>query len=48
MISIAAIGIKTQLKDLATVGLKPIVMMIGETLFLLLIVVVLMLLVRQA
>lgn len=48
VISIAAIGIKTQLKDLATVGLKPIVMMIGETLFLLLIVVVLMLLVRQA
>jgi len=32
--SIAAIGMKTQLKELATVGLKPIVLMVGETVFL--------------
>ncbi|HEV8691563.1 MAG TPA: putative sulfate exporter family transporter [Ideonella sp.] len=32
--AIAAIGMKTQLKDLATVGLKPIVLMVGETVFL--------------
>ena len=36
--SIAAIGMKTQLKEVATVGLKPIVMMLGETLFLMLLV----------
>ena len=32
--AIAAIGMKTQLKDLATVGLKPVVLMLGETIFL--------------
>jgi uncharacterized integral membrane protein (TIGR00698 family) len=32
--AIAAIGMKTQLKDVAGVGLKPIVLMVGETLFL--------------
>jgi uncharacterized integral membrane protein (TIGR00698 family) len=32
--AIAAIGMKTQLKDLAAVGLKPIVLMVGETVFL--------------
>ncbi len=30
---IAAIGIKTLSKELATVGIKPIVLMIGETFF---------------
>ena len=34
VIAIAAIGMKTQLKDVADVGLKPIVLMVGETLFL--------------
>lgn len=33
--AIAAIGIKTQLKDVAAVGLKPVVLMVVETLFLL-------------
>ena len=33
VMAIAAIGMKTQLKDLATVGLKPIVLMLGETVF---------------
>jgi len=32
--SIAAIGMKTQLKELVTVGVKPIVLMVGETVFL--------------
>jgi uncharacterized integral membrane protein (TIGR00698 family) len=32
--SIAAIGMKTNLKDLATVGVKPILLMVGETIFL--------------
>jgi len=32
--AIAGIGMKTQLKDVADVGLKPIVLMVGETLFL--------------
>lgn len=32
--AISAIGMKTQLKDVATVGLKPVLLMIGETLFL--------------
>ena len=40
--AMAAIGMKTQLKEVATVGLKPIVMMIGETLFLMLLVIVLL------
>ena len=33
---------KTQLKDLATVGLKPVLMMIGETLFLMVLVIALL------
>jgi uncharacterized integral membrane protein (TIGR00698 family) len=32
--AIAAIGMKTQLKELATVGFKPVALMVGETLFL--------------
>jgi uncharacterized integral membrane protein (TIGR00698 family) len=32
--AIAGIGMKTQLRDLATVGLKPVVLMLGETVFL--------------
>jgi uncharacterized integral membrane protein (TIGR00698 family) len=32
--AIAGIGMKTQLKELATVGLKPVALMIGETVFL--------------
>jgi uncharacterized membrane protein YadS len=32
--AIAGIGMKTHLKDLATVGLKPVALMVGETLFL--------------
>ena len=32
--SIAGIGMKTQLKELVTVGLKPVLLMVGETLFL--------------
>ena len=32
--SIAGIGMKTHLKDIATVGLKPVLLMVGETLFL--------------
>lgn len=32
--AIAAIGMKTQLKDLVTVGFKPVALMVGETLFL--------------
>ncbi len=40
--SIAGIGMKTQLKELATVGIKPIVLMIGETIFLALLVLLLL------
>ncbi len=32
--AIAGIGMKTQLKELATVGIKPVVLMLGETVFL--------------
>ena len=32
--AIAGIGMKTQLKELVTVGLKPVLLMLGETLFL--------------
>ena len=32
--AIAGIGMKTHLKELATVGLKPVLLMLGETLFL--------------
>ncbi len=40
--SIAAIGMKTQLRDLATVGLKPVMLMLGETVFLAVLVLALM------
>jgi uncharacterized membrane protein YadS len=32
--AIAGIGMKTQLKELVTVGFKPVALMIGETVFL--------------
>lgn len=34
VVAIAAIGMKTHLKELATVGIKPVALMLGETLFL--------------
>lgn len=34
VVSMAAIGMKSHLKDIATVGLKPIVLMVSETVFL--------------
>ncbi|MNO60587.1 hypothetical protein D3C76_512060 [compost metagenome] len=34
VIAISALGMKTQLKALATVGIKPILLMVGETAFL--------------
>ena len=43
--AIAAIGMKTQLRELATVGIKPVLLMIGETVFL---AVLVLLLVRWA
>ena len=33
VMSIAAIGMKTQLRELVDVGLKPVVLMVGETVF---------------
>lgn len=38
VIAISALGMKTQLKELATVGIKPILLMVGETVFLALLV----------
>lgn len=38
VIAIAALGMKTQLRTLATVGIKPILLMVGETVFLVLLV----------
>jgi uncharacterized integral membrane protein (TIGR00698 family) len=40
--AIAGIGMKTQLRELVTVGIKPVALMIGETVFLATLVVVLM------
>jgi|SRR5580765_3771293 len=40
--AIAGIGMKTQLKELAAVGLKPVLLMLGETLFLAALVLVLL------
>ena len=40
--SIAGIGMKTQLKELTTVGLKPVLLMLGETVFLAVLVLVLL------
>ena len=34
IISISALGMKTQLKELASIGIKPILLMVGETVFL--------------
>jgi uncharacterized integral membrane protein (TIGR00698 family) len=39
VVSMAAIGMKSHLKDVATVGLKPIVLMVSETVFLAILVV---------
>ncbi|MCY1209614.1 hypothetical protein D9M68_436340 [compost metagenome] len=38
VVSIAAVGVKTQVKELASVGIKPVVLMLGETLLLAVIV----------
>lgn len=46
VISMAAIGMKSHLKDFATVGLKPIVLMLSETLFLAILVVAFIFLAR--
>lgn len=42
VIAISALGMKTQLKELASVGMKPILLMVGETIFLILLVLALM------
>jgi uncharacterized integral membrane protein (TIGR00698 family) len=42
VIAISAIGMKTQIKELASVGIKPILLMIGETVFLVALVLLLM------
>ncbi|QHF28708.1 YeiH family protein [Pseudomonas sp. R32] len=42
VVAISALGMKTQLKELAAVGLKPIALMVGETVFLVLLVLALM------
>jgi uncharacterized integral membrane protein (TIGR00698 family) len=46
VIAMSAIGMKSHLKDVATVGFKPILLMVSETLFLALLVVALMFLAR--
>ncbi|WP_137972759.1 YeiH family protein [Pseudomonas sp. F(2018)] len=42
VVSIAALGMKTQLKELASVGIKPILLMVGETIFLVILVLLLL------
>ncbi|MCH7378758.1 MULTISPECIES: YeiH family protein [Acinetobacter] len=42
VIAISALGMKTQLKELASVGIKPILLMLGETIFLVMLVLLLM------
>ena len=42
IISISALGMKTQFKELATVGIKPILLMVGESIFLVALVLLLM------
>jgi uncharacterized integral membrane protein (TIGR00698 family) len=42
VIAISALGMKTQLKELAAVGIKPILLMVGETVFLIALVLLLM------
>ncbi|HEX6829805.1 MAG TPA: putative sulfate exporter family transporter [Burkholderiales bacterium] len=47
VIAISAIGMKTRLKEMASVGLKPIVLMIGVTVFLMLLVIALITVIPQ-
>ncbi|WP_369959768.1 YeiH family protein [Pseudomonas benzenivorans] len=42
VVAISALGMKTQLKELAAVGIKPILLMIGETVFLVVLVLLLL------
>ncbi|OTG67927.1 hypothetical protein B9T25_08075 [Acinetobacter sp. ANC 4470] len=42
VIAISALGMKTQLKELASVGIKPILLMVGESVFLVILVLTLM------
>lgn len=42
IISISALGMKTQFKELAAVGIKPILLMVGESVFLVVLVLLLM------
>ena len=42
VVAISALGMKTQLKELAAVGIKPILLMLGETVFLVVLVLLLM------
>ncbi|WP_223443405.1 MULTISPECIES: YeiH family protein [unclassified Pseudomonas] len=42
VIAISALGMKTRLKELAAVGIKPILLMVGETVFLIALVLLLM------
>lgn len=42
VVAISALGMKTQLKELASVGIKPILLMLGETLFLVALVLLLL------
>ena len=42
IIAISALGMKTQIKELASVGIKPILLMIGESIFLVILVLLLM------
>ncbi|MGA8134066.1 MULTISPECIES: putative sulfate exporter family transporter [unclassified Pseudomonas] len=42
VVSISALGMKTQLKELAAVGIKPILLMVGETVFLAVLVLLLL------
>lgn len=42
IISISALGMKTQIKELATVGIKPILLMVGESIFLVVLVLTMM------
>lgn len=42
IIAISALGMKTQIKELASVGIKPILLMIGESIFLVVLVLLLM------
>ncbi|QKE63526.1 putative sulfate exporter family transporter [Aquipseudomonas campi] len=42
VVAISALGMKTQIKELAAVGIKPILLMIGETVFLVVLVLLLL------